>query len=149
MYQVRKELSVRTVRWRLLEKVSVIRSLGRLTWKEMEFRGALQSAGEVLQLRAARLRCPGWGRPSPAAQRCFQSGTPALPPCGVPARLRVDVAVESFECECEAVCPSFASQEFSFKKQSCSYEVAYWSQNLWKGGGGGAGTHLYNNNQPL
>lgn len=35
--------------------------------------------------------------------------------------------LESFECGSEAVCLSFASQEFSFKKQSWSYEVAYLS----------------------
>lgn len=98
--------------------------------------GFCTSGGGVLQLRLGGLRA-GCAAPSEdgrvrgsarLSERSSRSA--ALPPCGVPERLRVDVAVESFECECEAVCPSFASQEFSFKKQSCSYEVAYWSQNL-------------------
>lgn len=148
----------------LLEKISLIRSLGGITRKQIWIPqgsarpvGMCRGYGSRSEARLVGRGPPGCaapaeGRPSPAPRRSFQSETPARRP-GLPAGSRsgsawmllwslLNVNAKQF------VCP-FASQEFSFKKQSCSYEVAYWSQNLWKGGGGGAGTHLYNNNQPL
>lgn len=122
MYQVRRELSAQTVCWRFVGKDFSDPLAGwDHTKTDLNSAGLCASCGDVLRLRipvggaarragAARLRCSGWGTAESGASALLSernSRPAARPPCGVPERLRVDVAVESFECECEAVRLSF------------------------------------------